>query len=132
MRIFGVDPGSVRTGYGCVDLTDSRYRVVVGGVLSVPAKIPFPDKLKFLHDGLAELLAQHRPDAVAVEDLFYAKNARSAPQAGDTSEACSCSRRRRRECRSPNIRRPKSRRLSLASGGLRSIKFGKWWPCCWA
>lgn len=82
MRIFGVDPGSVRTGYGCVDLTDSRYRVVVGGVLSVPAKIPFPDKLKFLHDGLAELLAQHRPDAVAVEDLFYAKNARSALKLG--------------------------------------------------
>ena len=82
MRIFGVDPGSARTGYGCIDLRDNRHHVVICGVLSVPAKIPFPDKLKFLHDGLAELLVQHRPDAVAVEDVFYAKNARSALKLG--------------------------------------------------
>jgi crossover junction endodeoxyribonuclease RuvC len=82
VRIFGVDPGSARTGYGCIDLRDSRHEVVICGVLSVPAKISFPDKLKFLHDGLAELLAQHRPDVVAVEDLFYAKNARSALKLG--------------------------------------------------
>ena len=82
MRIFGVDPGSARTGYGCIDLRDSRYRVAVYGALSVPARLPFPDKLKSLHDRLADLLAQHRPDAVAVEDLFYAKNARSALKLG--------------------------------------------------
>ena len=82
MRIFGVDPGSARTGYGCIDLRDSRHRVVACGALTVPARMSFPDKLKSLHDNLTALLATHRPDAVAVEDLFYAKNARSALKLG--------------------------------------------------
>ena len=82
MRIFGVDPGSARTGYGCIDTSGSSHQVVACGALSVPARLQFADKLLFLHTGLVELLSQHSPEAVAVEDLFYAKNARSALKLG--------------------------------------------------
>ncbi len=78
MRIFGVDPGSARTGYGCIDSDGSRHRVIACGALSVPARIPFSEKLESLYTRLADLLSTHRPDALAVEDLFYAKNVRSA------------------------------------------------------
>ena len=82
MRIFGVDPGSACTGYGCIETAGSRHRLVVCGALSVPVRLPFAEKLLALHTGLAKLLSDHRPDAVAVEDLFYAKNARSALKLG--------------------------------------------------
>jgi len=82
MRIFGVDPGSKCTGYGCIETNGSRHRVVVCGALTPPARATFPEKLLAIHAELSKLLTRHRPDSVAIEDLFYAKNARSALQLG--------------------------------------------------
>jgi crossover junction endodeoxyribonuclease RuvC len=82
MRIFGIDPGSDRTGYGCVETTASRHHLVVCGHLSPPAGAAFPDKLKLIHAGLVRLLATHRPDCVAIENIFHAKNVRSALKLG--------------------------------------------------
>ena len=78
MRILGVDPGSQRTGYGCIETEGNRHHVVDCGAITVPARIPLAEKLLVVHRGLAGLLVRHRPDAVAIEDLFYARNARSA------------------------------------------------------
>ncbi len=78
MRILGVDPGSQRTGYGCIETEGNRYHVVDCGAITVPARIPLAEKLLVLYRGLAELLTRHRPDVVAIENLFYARNARSA------------------------------------------------------
>ena len=82
MRIFGVDPGSHRTGYGCIESDGSRHRLVDYGALTVPTRVAFPEKLHIIHHGLTELLARHEPDTVAIEDLFHAKNARSALKLG--------------------------------------------------
>jgi crossover junction endodeoxyribonuclease RuvC len=82
VRIFGIDPGSDRTGYGCVELAASRHHLVVCGSLSAPAGAAFPDKLRHIHAGLARLLAAHRPDGVAIENIFHAKNVRSALKLG--------------------------------------------------
>ena len=82
MKIFGVDPGSARTGYGCIESDGTRHRVLACGALAPPARAPFPEKLLAIHDGLAELLARHAPDIVAIEDLFHARNARSALKLG--------------------------------------------------
>ena len=82
MRIFGVDPGSTHTGYGCIDTSGDRHRILAYGALSPPARDAFPDKLRAIHDGLAAQLALHRADVVAIEDLFYARNARSALKLG--------------------------------------------------
>ena len=82
MRIFGIDPGSVRTGFGCVDSDGSRHRLVRCGAITAPARASFPDRLLRIHSELVELLAECRPDAVAVESLFHSVNARSALQLG--------------------------------------------------
>jgi crossover junction endodeoxyribonuclease RuvC len=82
VKIFGIDPGSECTGYGCVEAIGGRHHLVICGSLSAPARSLFPDKLKHIHAGLVALLARHRPDCVAVEDIFHARNVRSALKLG--------------------------------------------------
>lgn len=82
MRILGIDPGSGRTGYGCIDARGSRCELVACGAISAPAGCPFPDRLVRIFDGLAEVLAAHRPACVAVEQVFHGRNALSALKLG--------------------------------------------------
>jgi crossover junction endodeoxyribonuclease RuvC len=82
VRIFGIDPGSARTGYGCVQTDGTRHRLVACGAIAIPVSHPFPKKLQAIHVELSALLAAHRPDCVAVENLFHAANARSALKLG--------------------------------------------------
>ncbi len=82
MKVFGIDPGSERTGYGCVDTDGRRHRLVVFGSIAAPAHATFPERLLLIHAGLAALLAEHHPDCVAIENVFHAKNVRSALKLG--------------------------------------------------
>jgi crossover junction endodeoxyribonuclease RuvC len=82
VRIFGIDPGSDSTGYGCVETDGSRHTIVVCGAISTPALASCPDKLHQIHGRLAILLHDCRPDAVAIENLFHAVNVRSALKLG--------------------------------------------------
>ena len=82
MRIFGIDPGSERTGYGCVETDGSRHRLIVCGALAAPAKSSFPERLHVIHAGLVALIEECRPDCVAIENIFHAKNVRSALKLG--------------------------------------------------
>jgi crossover junction endodeoxyribonuclease RuvC len=82
MKVFGIDPGSERTGYGCVGTDGGRHRLVVCGFVAAPAHTAFPERLLVIHARLAALLSEHRPDCVAIEDIFHAKNVRSALKLG--------------------------------------------------
>ena len=82
MKIFGIDPGSGRTGYGCIEIIGGRHHLVICGSLSAPARSTFPEKLHYIHAGLGALLARHRPDCVAVESIFHARNVHSALKLG--------------------------------------------------
>lgn len=82
MKIFGIDPGSERTGYGCVELEGSRHRVITSGAIRTSTTASFPEKLLSIHTGLATLLGECQPDCVAIENLFFANNARSALKLG--------------------------------------------------
>jgi crossover junction endodeoxyribonuclease RuvC len=82
VKIFGIDPGSERTGYGCVDTDGSRHRIVTSGAIRTPASASFPEKLLKIHVGLTALLGECQPDCVAIENLFHASNARSALKLG--------------------------------------------------
>lgn len=82
MKIFGIDPGSERTGYGCIETDGARHRIVTCGAIKTPAAASFPQKLLVIHQQLAQLLGQCRPDAVAIENLFHAANVRSALKLG--------------------------------------------------
>jgi crossover junction endodeoxyribonuclease RuvC len=80
--VFGIDPGSDRTGYGCVDTDGSRHRLVTCGAIRTPTAAAFPDKLLDIHARLTGLLVDCRPDCVAIENLFHAANVRSALKLG--------------------------------------------------
>lgn len=82
MRIFGIDPGSRRTGYGCVETDGRRARLVTCGAISASADESFPQRLAIIHRQLTELLRSCRPECVAVENLFHANNVRSALKLG--------------------------------------------------
>ena len=82
MRVFGIDPGSARTGYGCVESDGSRHRIVLCGAITAPAGAEFPDKLLQIHVGLSAILTECRPDCVAIENVFFSVNARSALKLG--------------------------------------------------
>jgi len=82
VKIFGIDPGSDRTGYGCVESDGSRHRLVICGAIESPAPTSFPDRLLSIHRRLAALIEECRPDCVAVETLFFAANVRSALKLG--------------------------------------------------
>lgn len=82
MRIFGIDPGSERTGYGCVETDGRRHRLIACGAIRAPAADAFPQRLARIHRELAALLAICRPDSVAIENLFHATNVRSALKLG--------------------------------------------------
>ena len=82
MRIFGIDPGSERTGYGCVE-TDGRVaRLVVCGAITALPGDPFPQRLARIHRELVRLLNGCAPDCVAIEALFHAANVRTALKLG--------------------------------------------------
>ena len=92
MKVFGIDPGSARTGYGCVQSDGSRHRMVVCGAIANPASNSFPEKLRVIHVELSVLIARHRPDIVAIENLFHAVNARSALKLGHARGVASVAR----------------------------------------
>ena len=78
MILLGVDPGSIRTGWGAIETDGDRHRLIEAGVLAPPVRLSLSDKLRFLHDGLTAAIGRHRPAALAVEDVFHAANTRSA------------------------------------------------------
>ena len=82
MKVFGIDPGSDRTGYGCVETDGSRHQIVVCGAISTSPFATFPEKLLTIHRRLAALIDDCRPDCVAIENLFHASNVRSALKLG--------------------------------------------------
>jgi crossover junction endodeoxyribonuclease RuvC len=82
VRIFGIDPGSERTGYGCVETDGRRHHLVVCGAIAAAAADPFPQRLARIYRELSRHLAECRPDCVAIENLFFAVNVRSALKLG--------------------------------------------------
>jgi crossover junction endodeoxyribonuclease RuvC len=78
MIVLGVDPGTACTGYGVVQGDGlGPVSLVECGVIRTRARDPLPARLHEIYEGIVELLARHRPDALSVEDVFYAKNVRT-------------------------------------------------------
>ncbi|MEO6222192.1 MAG: crossover junction endodeoxyribonuclease RuvC [Vicinamibacterales bacterium] len=82
MRIFGIDPGSIRTGYGCVETNGTRHVLVTSGAIAAPAGTGFAERLHVIHDTLSRVLRETAPDCVSIENLFHSRNVRSALQLG--------------------------------------------------
>lgn len=82
MRILGIDPGTRITGYGIIDQQGNHLRHVDNGAIYTRSSDELPSRLKQIHDGLCQVIATYRPDAVAIEQVFVAKNAQSALKLG--------------------------------------------------
>ena len=70
MRVLGLDPGLHLTGYGMIETAGRTIRVVEAGLIRTDPRAPLADRLAELHAGLCEVLAEWRPDAIALEDVF--------------------------------------------------------------
>ena len=82
MKILGIDPGYAIVGYGVITHENARFTPIDCGVLTTPQDMPFPKRLKSLYDAASLLIAQTKPDVVAVETLFFNKNVPTAIAVG--------------------------------------------------
>jgi crossover junction endodeoxyribonuclease RuvC len=76
--VLGIDPGVANTGYGVVAQQRGRLFALDGGVVETSAGLDAPRRLAAIHDRIAQLIDEYRPDAVALEDVYFGQNARSA------------------------------------------------------
>jgi crossover junction endodeoxyribonuclease RuvC len=76
--VLGIDPGTAVTGYGVVKGDRSLPpRLVECGVIRTRPRDTLPQRLHEIHDGVVELIERHKPDAMSIEDVFYARNVRT-------------------------------------------------------
>jgi len=76
--VLGIDPGTAHTGFGVVLARGSSLAALDGGVLRTQQHDTLSERLAEIHGHITDLIERHEPDAVAVEDLFFGQNARSA------------------------------------------------------
>ncbi len=74
MRVLGIDPGSETLGWGVVDGSGTKYELVTFGTVKSSPKQAFSKRLLNIYNGVAEVMAEHSPDVLSVEDTFYAVN----------------------------------------------------------
>jgi len=83
MRVLGIDCGSEITGYGVVEqAADRSLHCISAGAIRMSPKQALPERLSQVFGQLCAVLQQHTPDSVAIEDVFYAANAKSALKLG--------------------------------------------------
>ena len=82
MRVLGVDPGTIRTGWGVVERQGGRLIAIDAGVIRCRDADPLEVRLRRIHEGLAEVALRCLPTVVAVEDIFFAKHANAALKLG--------------------------------------------------
>ena len=81
---MGIDPGSKCTGCGVIDEVNNELKVVYWGSIKTKPRQSFPERLKFIYDELVAVIKEFNPDEIAVEDMFFATNVKSALKLGQT------------------------------------------------
>ncbi len=74
MIIFGIDPGTATTGFGVIEARDNAVSRVDWGIITTRADAPLGERLLAIYDGIGGYIARYRPERVAIEQAFYAKN----------------------------------------------------------
>jgi crossover junction endodeoxyribonuclease RuvC len=82
MVILGIDPGFAITGYGIIVSESGRLKYLDCGVIETKAGLPLADRLAAIYDGLQALITIYKPDAAAIEELFFNTNAKTALTVG--------------------------------------------------
>ena len=74
MIILGIDPGIAIVGWGIVEYKNTRFRTLAYGSVQTPAGLKTEERLKMVYEGICELIQKYRPDAMAIEELFFNTN----------------------------------------------------------
>ena len=82
MRVIGIDPGTAIVGFGIVDYIEKKYKVVEYGCIYTSKDLPMEKRITAIYDELDNILKKHSPTHMAVEDLFYFKNAKTVISVG--------------------------------------------------
>src|SRR5690606_31241335 len=78
MRIIGIDPGTGILGFGVIDANGSKTKLITAGVIRTPAHTPLPERLGEIYDGLSQIIDETKPEVMAIEKLFFARNVTTA------------------------------------------------------
>jgi crossover junction endodeoxyribonuclease RuvC len=78
LRVLGIDCGTERTGWGVITSDGRSHRVIAHGVIRTSSRDPLENRLREIAGSLRKILAEHQPDAAAVEEVFYSQNVRTA------------------------------------------------------
>lgn len=82
MLVLGIDPGSLTTGYGLVEKKDNKLIYVEAGKISFSYSLPFSERIYKIYKSLLEVIQTYHPEEVSIEDIFFAKNVKSALKIG--------------------------------------------------
>ena len=77
MRILGIDPGYAIVGYGILDYQNTKFKVIDYGAITTPAGMDFNKRLELIYDEMMLIFAKYKPEAMAIEKLFYNTNAKT-------------------------------------------------------
>lgn len=76
--ILGIDPGIAVTGFGLISQTAERLKIIEAGVIKTSPRMPLPARLQYIHSFIAKLLKKFKPEVLAIEQLFFCRNVKSA------------------------------------------------------
>lgn len=85
-RILGIDPGSIKTGFGVIESVGSRTSYVASGLIRLPA-VSLPEKLKIIFSSVSAIIREHGPVEMAIEEVFLARDPRAAIKLGQARGA---------------------------------------------
>ena len=78
MIILGIDPGIAIVGYGVIEYTSNKFKVLGYGAITTPAKTRLSSRIKTIYDDINEIIRKYNVEAVAIEELFFNKNVKTA------------------------------------------------------
>jgi crossover junction endodeoxyribonuclease RuvC len=87
MKILGIDPSLRSTGYGIIEQDDNELKLIKYGIIKTSAQMPFLDKLNVIKTQIDSIIKIYKPDEVAIENLFYARNIKTALTLGQVRGA---------------------------------------------
>lgn len=78
MRIIGIDPGTGILGFGVIEVSGSKLKLIDAGVVTTPAHTPLDQRLEDIFDSLTDIIKQSKPDCMSIEKLFFSRNITTA------------------------------------------------------
>lgn len=87
MIILGIDPGFAILGYGIIEVSGNRFSALKYGAITTPSGMPMPQRLKIIYDELSFVISEYQPEEIAVEELFFNKNSKTALMVGQARGA---------------------------------------------